>query len=100
MLTNGKSILIEMRNLKHRILILGGSSDIGIELINFFLNNNYLVDSHYNENSLKLKKIQKKNSNLKLIRINFDKVDSKNYEKVIKKFFNNNYTSYINFIEN
>ena len=49
-----------MRNLKHRILILGGSSDIGIELINFFLNNNYLVDSHYNENSLKLKKIQKK----------------------------------------
>ena len=87
-----------MRNLKHRILILGGSSDIGIELINFFLNNNYLVDSHYNENSLKLKKIQKKNSNLKLIKINFDRVDSKNYEKVIKKFFNNKYTSYINLI--
>ena len=47
---------------------------------------------------MKLKKIQKKNSNLKLIKINFDRVDSKNYEKVIKKFFNNNYTSYINLI--
>ena len=35
--TNGKSILIKMRNIKPRILILGGSSDIGIELTNFFL---------------------------------------------------------------
>lgn len=98
--TNGKNILtVKMSNSNNnRILILGGSSDIGIELINFFLNKNYLVDSHYNKNSLELKKIQKKNSNLKLIRINFDKVDSKNYEKVIKKFFNNNYTSYINLI--
>ncbi len=98
--TNGKNILtVKMSNSNNnRILILGGSSDIGIELINFFLNKNYLVDSHYNKNSLELKKIQKKNSNLKLIRVNFDKVDSKNYEKVIKKFFNYNYTSYINLI--
>ena len=98
--TNGKNILTVkiINSNKNRILILGGSSDIGIELINFFLNNNYIVDSHYNENSLELKKIQKKNSNLKLIRINFDKVDSKNYEKVIKKFFDNNYSSYINLI--
>ena len=60
--TNGKNILtVKMSNSnKNRILILGGSSDIGIELINFFLNNNYLVDSHYNENSLELKKNSKK----------------------------------------
>ena len=52
-----------------KILILGASSDIGVELTKIFLKNNWKVLAHYNLNSLNLKKI--KNKKLKLFKLNF-----------------------------
>jgi len=36
--------------IKKKVLILGGSSDIGISVINEYLLNDYLVFAHYNSN--------------------------------------------------
>ena len=41
------------------VLILGASSDIGIEVVNLFLKYNWNVYAHYNNNADKLKKILK-----------------------------------------
>ena len=38
-----------------KALILGASSDIGIEIVENYLKNNYIVYGHYNKNSNHLK---------------------------------------------
>ena len=57
-----------------KVLILGGSSDIGIETIKLFLRNNFLVYAHYSKNKKNLKKI--KNKNLTLIQSDFNKINN------------------------
>ena len=41
---------------KKKVLILGGSSDIGISTINIFLKNNWEVYCHYNSSNILKKK--------------------------------------------
>tara|TARA_B100002051_G_C16585522_1_gene559957 strand:- start:118 stop:828 length:711 start_codon:yes stop_codon:yes gene_type:complete len=78
---------------KRKVLILGGSSDIGVEVINIFLKKNWIVTAHYNSNLSALKKF-KKRINL----IKFDFKNTKNIEKSIKKKFKGNFHSIINLI--
>lgn len=49
---------------KRRILILAASSDIGIEVVKKFINNNWEVLAHYNYNRKKIAKIKSKNLSL------------------------------------
>ena len=58
-------------NKKKHLLVLGGSSDIGSEVIKDFLNLKWDVTAHFNKNSKKLKILQKKTKNLKLVKFNF-----------------------------
>ena len=84
-------------NRKKNVLILGGSSDIGGEVIKNFLNLNWNVTAHFNKNSKKLKILQKKSKNLKLVKCNFANYNS-SIEKLISKKFNKRYDSIINLI--
>ena len=45
-----------------KVLILGGSSDIGKESIKIFLNNNWQVTSHYNSKKINNKDFYKNNN--------------------------------------
>ena len=47
-------------NKKRHVLILGGSSDIGMEVAKDFLNLKWDVTAHFNKNSIKLKMLKKK----------------------------------------
>ena len=49
--------------MKH-VLILGGSSDIGLKVISIFLKMNWSVTAHYFKNKNGLVFLQKKNKNL------------------------------------
>mgnify|MGYP000933103122 CR=1 FL=1 len=74
-----------------KILILGGNSDIGLELLNNFLNDkNFLIHIHYN------KKISQKiaKREIKLIKKDLSKIDSKN----LNKYFDRNYDIIINLV--
>lgn len=64
-----------------KILILGASSDIGLETVKYFLKNNWVVTAHYNSNKKKL--LQLNNKNLSLFKFNLTKI--KSFEKYIKK---------------
>ena len=74
----------------NKVLILGASSDIGIEVVKLFLKNNYVIDAHYCKNISKLKKYK----NLKIIKSNFF---SENEKNILKKF-SSNYSIIINLI--
>ena len=43
-----------------KVLVLGGSSDIGLKVISIFLKMNWLVTAHYFKNNKKLISIKKK----------------------------------------
>ena len=78
--------------MKKNVLILGGSSDIGIELTKKFLNEKiYTISLHYNTNSKILKNLKYK---CKLIRADL----SNSNEKNIIKNFKNNYDIIINLV--
>ena len=64
-----------------KVLILGASSDIGYSLTKKYLNKNFFVFAHYNQNAGKLKKIKKKN----LMIFNFDLKKITNFEKFVQK---------------
>ena len=85
-----------MKSKNKRVLILGGSSDIGIEVVKDFLNMNWDVTAHYFKNKKKLKKL--KNKKLKLIHANFMKFNEKNTEKIISKKFSKKYDALINLV--
>jgi NAD(P)-dependent dehydrogenase (short-subunit alcohol dehydrogenase family) len=69
--------------IKRKILILGASSDIGIEVVKIFLDKNWEVIAQYNINNSKLFKLKKKFTNLEVIKINLDNIKILN--KIIKK---------------
>lgn len=89
-----------MRNInffeKKTILILGGSSDIGIKLIENLLANDWFVVAHYSSNSKQLKKLQRKN--LKLVKLDFKKINEKNYLKKINILLKYKISAYVNLI--
>tara|TARA_B100000780_G_C21017339_1_gene407618 strand:- start:119 stop:817 length:699 start_codon:yes stop_codon:yes gene_type:complete len=82
--------------MKKKVLILGASSDIGIELSKkYLLENDYILDLHYSSNLKSLKKYEK---NCNIIKADLSKKDTK---KILKKFKNNydiivNLVGYIN----
>tara|TARA_B100000963_G_scaffold336686_1_gene331979 strand:- start:1972 stop:2715 length:744 start_codon:yes stop_codon:yes gene_type:complete len=98
MLRLGKKL--KKTNNYKKILILGASSDIGIEIVRKFLNNNWEVYGHYFSNNKPFKKI--KNSKFKSIKINFlDKQN--NISKKLKILKNIKFDAFINlagFIDN
>ena len=74
--------------MKKRVLILGASSDIGIELVKLYLKNNYNVVAHYNKNIKSLKKIN--NKNLSFLKFDLKQINSfENFIKRKKKMFLN-----------
>ena len=82
---------------KKNVLILGGSSDIGIEVIKIFLKLNWNVSAHYFKNKTKLNLLKKKSKNLNLIKLDFSKANPR-VEILIKKNFKDKYDSIINLI--
>ena len=88
--------------MNNEVFILGASSDIGIETVKIFINNNWKVIAHYNDNAEKLKTLQKKNkSQIKLLKINFKDVKKANKEidknkKILKEV--NSFVSLIGFL--
>ena len=78
--------------MKKKVLILGGSSDIGLELAKIFLDKNiYNVDLHYHSNTKILRNL---NHKCKLIKSDLSILNNKN----IYKKFNNNYDIIVNLV--
>ena len=87
-----------MSNQSKHVLILGGSSDIGIEVINDFLRIGWKVSAHFFKNKKKLKFIEKKSKNLNIIQFDFTQVNESRIEKLISKKFKKNYEEKINLV--
>ena len=79
-----------------KILILGGSSDIGLDLIRNLLKKHYTIYAHYSGNKTNLKKIN--NKKLKLIKLNFNKLNLNNADIHLKKNFTFKYDIIINLV--
>ena len=74
-----------------KLLILGGNSDIGIQLLsNIIYNGNFITHVHYNKKFLK----GSKHPHIKLIKKDFNLVNKKNLNKI----FDNNYDVIINLV--
>jgi len=80
-----------------KVLILGGSSDIGIESIKIFLKNNWDVTAHYNKKKINPKKLFL-NDEKKFNQFKFDLKRLLDFEKYIKKNKKkfNNFDAFIN----
>lgn len=67
--------------MKKKVLILGGSSDIGIELASLFLNKDgYKVNLHFHSNSKAVKNLKEKCNLIKA------DLSALNYKNILKKF--------------
>ncbi len=85
--------------MKNNILILGASSDIGIEITKHFLFKGKKIFAHYSNNKSKLNILKKKyKNNLELIKYSVDLDDSSINDNEIKKIFNLDVCSVINLI--
>ena len=84
--------------MKKNILILGGSSDIGIELIELLLKKNFLITCHCTTINEKLNKILKKSKNVKIVKKNLYTLNDKNINKFCKKNFDSKYGAFVNLV--
>ena len=82
---------------KKHVLVLGGSSDIGIEVVKFFLSINWKVTAHYNRIKKELINIKKQTKDLNIVQFNLAKIDF-NIERKLKEKFGKGYDSIINLI--
>ena len=87
-----------MKNRKKHVLILGGSSNIGTEVVENFLKLGWNVTAHFFKNKKKLKTLKKDTKNLNIIKFNFANYNNLNIEKLMVKKFNEKYDSIINLI--
>ena len=87
-----------MKNIKKRVLILGGSSDIGVEVVKTFLKSNWEVNAHFFKNKKRLNDLKKNYNNLKTIKLDFSNFKNINFEKKIKKNFSGKFDSFINLV--
>jgi len=69
--------------MKENVLILGGSSEIGLATIKIFLKKNWQVYAHYNKKNKLLKKIRSNSKKLHLFKSNFENLNE--VKKFIKK---------------
>ena len=74
-----------MKNKKKNVLILGGSSDIGIEVVKNFLELKWKVTAHFFKNKKRLENLRKISKNLNMIEFNFANYNNSNIEKLITK---------------
>ena len=80
---------------KSKVLILGGSSDIGITLIKELLkNDNMEIYAHCSSNEKNLKKIN--NTRIKIIKSNFIKINDNNFKKTFDKLLHHKFSYFIN----
>ena len=80
---------------KSKVLILGGSSDIGITLIKELLkNDNMEIYAHCSSNERNLKKIN--NTRIKIIKSNFIKINDNNFKKTFNNLLNHKFSYFIN----
>jgi len=86
-----------MTRKKKKVLVLGGSSDIGIEVVKFFLGMNWKVTAHYSRNKKELINIKKQTEDLNIVQFDLAKIDL-NIEKKLRKKFGKGYDSIINLI--
>jgi len=84
--------------IKKTVLVLGASSDIGVELIKILVKKKYLITAHYNSNHKILSRIKKKYKNLKLIKKNFENLNEKNIKTFCETNLKNNYGIFVNLI--
>jgi NAD(P)-dependent dehydrogenase (short-subunit alcohol dehydrogenase family) len=82
--------------MEKNVLLLGGSSEIGLEIIKIFLKKNWQVHAHYNKKNTDLKKIQSKNKMLHLYKSNFANMN--NVKKFIRQIANKDICSVINLV--
>ncbi len=87
-----------MKSIKKHVLVLGGSSDIGLEVIKNFLEMKWEVTAHYFKNNKKLKNLKSNYKNFNIIKFDFSKYKTPSIEKNMKKKFNKKYDSVINLI--
>jgi len=87
-----------MKNKKRHALILGGSSDIGIEVVKNFLKMKWTVTAHFFKNKKKLKNLKKDSKNLNIIEFNFANYNNLNVENLVVKKFSRKYDSIVNLI--
>ena len=90
--------LKKMKNKKKHVLILGGSSDIGVEVVKNFLKLKWIVTAHFFKNKKKLEILRKSYKNLNIVKLNFANYGNSNIEKLMKKKFSKKYDSIINLI--
>jgi len=84
--------------MQKKVLILGGSSDIGISVIKKFIKSNYFVTAHFNSNLKVLLDLKNENKNLNTIKKDFSKLTSLNINLFIKKEKLDQYDVVINLI--
>ena len=87
-----------MKNKKKHVLILGGSSDIGIEVVKNFLQLKWEVTAHFHKNKKRLEILKKSSKNLNFVQLDFRPHKYSNIEKLIIKKFSGRYDSIINLI--
>ena len=87
-----------MKNREKHVLILGGSSNIGTEVVENFLKLGWNVTAHFFKNKKKLETLKKDTKNLNIIKFNFANYNNLNIEKLMVKKFNEKYDSIINLI--
>ena len=87
-----------MKNRKKHVLILGGSSDIGIEVVKNFLQLKWEVTAHFHKNKKRLEILKKSSKNLNFVQLDFRPHKNLNIEKLIIKKFSGRYDSVINLI--
>ena len=87
-----------MKNKKRHVLILGGSSDIGIEVVKNFLKLKWEITAHFSKNKKKLEILKKTSKNLNIIKFNFANYNNLNIEKLMIKKFSGRYDSIINLV--
>ena len=78
------------------VLILGGSSDIGLSVIEIFLKKKWKVIAQFNNKRINLKKYNYSIKDLTCIKCNFD--NEKDVKNLLKKTKNKNISSCINLI--
>ena len=74
------------KDIERKALILGASSDIGIEILKIYLKNKYTILAHYNKGNKKLFDLKKNFKN----RVILYKFNFLNSDKKINKFIDNN----------
>ncbi len=83
--------------MKQRTLVLGASSDIGIEVIKLLLNDQNEIHAHCNSNSKKLVNLSN-NKKIKIIKKDFSKINQANLNIFLKKRLNYSYSKVVNLI--